>query len=86
MTWPTWIILVFALDSEEFVEERQLGEIPLEEAQRAFSCPPEETMIGLGWRVEPVHATWLRRRGQGHQDLDFDFDRFTFSLYRESGS
>lgn len=84
MTGPTWIILVFALDSEEFIEERHLGQIPLAEAQRAFSCPSEETMIGLGWRVEPAHATWLRSRGD--QDLEFDFDHFSYFFERDPDS
>jgi hypothetical protein len=83
MTDPTWIILVFALDSEEFVEERQLGRISLAEAQEAFSCPPEETMHGLSWRVEPVHARWLRSRGE--QDW-FDFDHFSYFFERDPDS
>lgn len=82
MTHPAWSLDTYSNETEWLVEERQLGQIPLAEAQRAFSCPPEETMRGLEWEVGPAQARWLQSRGD--QDFDFDFDRFAYSLVRVS--
>lgn len=84
MTHSAWNLEIFSNETEWLVEERHLGQIPLAEVQRAFSCPSEETMHGLVWRVGPTQASWLLSRGD--QDLDFDFEQFTYDVLRDPGS